>query len=256
MRAYVLLALGLVACTVESDVSSRCDEGFRKGEDGNCYPVDPDGDSDTDADSDSDTDSDTDSDIDTDTDVDTDTDADCGAPAATQFSVVIWNVTVMPYKPDGDPWDWDGSVPDWLLDLIEILGDVIPQAATAAELLAYVDEYAPELLEGTVPPDPYLEVASEIGGKEFVWGYTDTFANTYEAPFEVTLGDPWFQPDPSEVIWIRAWDEDVVWDDEIGSVWLDRTSLREWANCGPLVWHNDDPTYSGLFEVEFEFFAP
>lgn len=41
---------------------------------------------------------------------------------------------VFPYKPDGEePWDWDGNIPDWMLDLTDALADILvsPQLQTA-----------------------------------------------------------------------------------------------------------------------------
>lgn len=72
----------------------------------------------------------------------------------------------------GEPWDWDGNIPDWILDVTSALSDILgafasvypdPDIIAAAEvagqvdkILDVIDTYGPELLRGTVPPDPNL----------------------------------------------------------------------------------------------------
>ncbi len=94
----------------------------------------------------------------------------------------------------GDPWDWDGNVPAWLLDFADLLSDVLDllaelipdadlQAAAAAaatleEILLLIDEHAPELLAGTVPPDPNL-YAYLMDGESELWR-----ADAVDLPYE------------------------------------------------------------------------
>jgi hypothetical protein len=101
---------------------------------------------------------------------------DINSLANTNFNLRLF---IRPYVTDehkpgqeGEPWDWDGDVPDWvfnfateLLNILDWLSAIYPEpnlmAAAAGidtffELASLIDEYAPELLEGTVPPDPNL----------------------------------------------------------------------------------------------------
>lgn len=73
---------------------------------------------------------------------------------------------------EGEPWDWDGSVPGWIAKLVEILADLAeglawvypdPAVMGAAEALDWAEkvidamnEYGPGLFAATVPPDPNL----------------------------------------------------------------------------------------------------
>lgn len=103
----------------------------------------------------------------------------CGFSDAASMADV--NVTIhiffRPYITDdlipgyeGEPWDWDGSIPGWISDVVdaldEILGtvssiypdpDLVAMAEAASEvneILDLIDAYGPQLMEGTVPPDP------------------------------------------------------------------------------------------------------
>ena len=81
------------------------------------------------------------------------------------FRVRVHGALVFPYKPDGEePWDWDGNVPDWMIDLSDALGDILvsPELKTASEILQIVDEVAPIVLEGTTPPDPIVAVVAAL----------------------------------------------------------------------------------------------
>lgn len=158
---------------------------------------------------------------------------------------------MFPYKPeDEQPWDWDGSVPDWLLDLTDTLAAVVasPELKATAEILELVDEVAPLLLDGTVPPDPVLNVNAALetatttttstffGGTTWTYTYgTYTFAtadtrdDTYEPRFDRAVGLDLYA---SEELWIDLYDEDVAFHDYIGSAVLDLQDLRRLANCG------------------------
>jgi len=159
---------------------------------------------------------------------DWDTDGiDCCAYSTNSFRLVIGEAKVIPYKnaENREPWDWDGNVPDWLLQAVDLLSDFYPDAAAWSEVLQLVDEYAPELLEGTVPPDPFVEVYIE---DEFL-GATSTDDDTIEPYWnqeaQVTLGS-------SELVWLVFQDEDLQLDDLIQEVSMDLLFLQETAGRG------------------------
>lgn len=176
-----------------------------------------------------------------------------GAPDATTFDIYIDQVIVLPYKVGGDPWDWDGSVPDWLLDAVGLTDDVLSGliesglypttgetltfaqvVAISDELLNAVDEHAPELLEGTVPPDIYAEVLVEnLGGELTSHGISETVADTYHAD----IRSEWsaIRQNQAQTLWLALFDEDVFSDDEIGSLYLPHEATTAFADCGTVT---------------------
>jgi hypothetical protein len=176
---------------------------------------------------------------------------DCGVDGGRDFRVRVVDAFIFPYKPESEePWDWDGSVPDWLLELTDTLAYVLasPELETTAKILQIVDDVAPLILEGTVPPDPVLNVNSALqtatttststffGGTTWTYTYgTYTFAtddtedDTYEPRFDRTVP---LELSPVEDLWIDLYDEDLAFDDYIGSAVLDLRDLRRLARCG------------------------
>lgn len=134
----------------------------------------------------------------------------CCAWDARAFTVTVVDAKVMPFQDlsTQEPWDWDGDVPDWLIEAMATIGYYYPQALTWSEVLSLVDEYAPELLEGYVPPDPLVDAyigdeylassATEDDTYEPVWGFRQTF-----------------DIHGAEEGWLEFYDEDVVVDDEV-----------------------------------------
>lgn len=176
---------------------------------------------------------------------------DCGVAGGADFRVRVVDAFVFPYKPETEvPWDWDGDVPDWIVDLTGALGTVLanPGLKTTAEILDIVDEVAPVILEGTVPPDPVLVVDTSLqtatttttttffGGTTWTYTYgtetlatADTGDDTYEPRFDRAVG---LELGASEDLWIDLYDEDLAFDDYIGSAVLERRDLRRLAKCG------------------------
>lgn len=103
------------------------------------------------------------------------------------FVVTVVDAKVMPFQDlsTEEPWDWDGDVPDWLIEGMQLVGAYYPQAEAWAEVLDLVDQYAPELLEGYVPPDPLIDayVDDEYLSSSYAdqdtyepyWNYSETF---------------------------------------------------------------------------------
>ena len=143
-----------------------------------------------------------------------DASADCCPADFEVFQVRLVGMTIHPLKPDGSPWDWDGDIPDWLIDIAALIGTVEPNAATLAQVLEAVDEVAPELLEGTVPPDPFV---SYWHGDTFLFEdlvFDDTYDNFTGVDFgEVDLG--------RGELYLDVYDEDLLEHDYVGYDFID-----------------------------------
>lgn len=169
---------------------------------------------------------------------------DCCAYDTSTFELRMISAVVVPYKDAGDlePWDWDGDVPDWLIEALEILGELVPEAQTAAEVARLVDEYAPELLDGTVPPDPYLEAT--LGSSQDLFQAISTQDDTYDLwwnrVWRVTLTRSY-----DLNVWVS--DEDLAFDDEIQGFYLTLEDLQWAAGRGEFTAQH----LGNLFEVSF-----
>lgn len=196
-------------------------------------------------------------------------DRDCGVDGGQDFRVRVHGGLVFPYKPEGEqPWDWDGDVPDWMIDLTGALGDLLfsPELATASEILEIVDEVAPIVLDGTTPPDPQLYALAVLDEATVVptstwfgsttWTYTygtytfgtlDTSDDTIEPRFDLTAAVTLFE---GETLWLDMFDEDVLDDDYVGSVGLGLRDLRDLARCGITTLRG--PEGGGLYSLDVE----
>lgn len=169
-----------------------------------------------------------------------DTSLDCCAYATTEFEIIVWSFGVFPYKDPStvSPWDWDGDIPDELITLLDLIGYVEPSAKTFAEVLEIVDETAPVLLEGTVPPDPMLDFYQ---GSDYL-DYMDLPDDTYE----VSPGSL-HQLDLARGEWaMEVWDEDIVDDDYVGAMVITVDDAQQLAGTTS-VWSS-----STIWELELE----
>lgn len=159
---------------------------------------------------------------------------------------VAVHIIFRPYKTDdlvpgyeGEPWDWDGSVPAWISDLIDALAELAegvsalyphPDVVAAAEALQYaqeiidlMNEYGPALFEATVPPDPnlYPYMFDRDGSLHGYDGVGDGFdwEDTYEVDLTASRQD--FR---DRGLAIDFEDYDVVFDDNMGD-YLDQDSI-------------------------------
>jgi hypothetical protein len=192
---------------------------------------------------------------------------DCGVDQGQSFDVAILRGLVFPYKPDsGEPWDWDGDIPDWMIDLTNSLADILmdPTLATAAEILEIVDEVAPLVLDGTTPPDPVLSVVAALdtatttttttyfGGYTYTttygtysFGTLDAQDDTIEPTFDLIVPVDLY---PEETLWFDMIDEDLVDDDYVGSAGLSLRDLQDLAWCGPTTLRGLPG--SGLYSID------
>ena len=170
---------------------------------------------------------------------------DCCAFATNTFRFTVHSAGFLPYKgPDSEePWDWDGDVPDWLIEALELLGYAVPEAATMAEVLDLVDEYAPQLLEGTVPPDPYIEYWID----DELYDASPTEDNTYEPAWRDTSVVSLRR---NETLWVVFVDEDIYYDDEADAVYAEQEDLQWLAGRGALQMPGPYYLFNLRFQVE------
>ncbi len=139
-----------------------------------------------------------------------DVSTDCCAYGTDEFEIVLESFSIFPFvdSATGEPWDWDGDIPDDIIELLNIIGYVQPEVKTFAEVLEIVDEVAPIVLEGTVPPDPWVDFYQ---GEDYL-DSTGTFDDTYTVRpgthhnLDLSRGDWEFE----------VWDEDIVDHDFVG----------------------------------------
>ena len=163
---------------------------------------------------------------------------DCCAYDSTEFDIVLESFEIFPLKDSASasPWDWDGDIPDEWIQLASIIGYFDPTVKTAAEVMEAVDTYAPELLEDTVPPDPWLDFYQ---GNEYL-DSTGTFDDTYSVrPNTVhTL-------DLSRGEWAyEVWDEDIIDHDYVGEFYITLDDAQ-WTAGRTVMWD-----YHPLWEVK------
>jgi hypothetical protein len=144
---------------------------------------------------------------------------------ATEFEVTIGEIMVSPYDPTTDaPWDWDGRLPGWLVDLIGAAAVYLTGTPPVAGVVQWLAAEAPELLDGTVPPDPYLWILrgeTEVSDSPVE---EDTYYARLDHRFELAWnGRPWV---------MEAWDDDVGFDDAIDHVDLFLEDLQALAGRG------------------------
>ena len=166
------------------------------------------------------------------------------------FDVSVYSVVAFPTRWDGEPWDWDGQVPDWLFGMIDDLQWGLDRArdlglmqwsselatfsevVDAADLLAgLIDEHAPDLLYGTVPPDMYVEFAYADSESWESIGFTEYVADSYRADVHSMVRGVELWGDESLVLW--TYDADLVFDDDVGGWALNQRFMRDIATCGP-----------------------
>ena len=176
-----------------------------------------------------------------------DDDISCCAYDAASFDLTVIDIGVMPYKPDGGGWDWDGDVPDWMIEAANVIGYFSVEAATMAEVLEYTDEVAPYFLEGTVPPDPFYEVWE--GDNQVVdasW--------TVDDDFEASWGmQTWVRPTNQQDIYLWFHDEDLLFDDDIMVITVPRDTFDTFAGWGPVEFRDLGSLFSLTVEIEPNF---
>ena len=170
---------------------------------------------------------------------------DCCAWDARAYDLRFTAMTIAPYDMlyTGDPWDWDGDIPDWLIEALSTIGYIYPEAGTAAEVLELVDEYAPQLLEGVVPPDVFYEVYQY----DQLIDANDAQDDSYNPNFRGTLR---ISPDGDDDIILALYDEDLSWDDDLQFMYLDRTSMAWLSGRGTVFLPIQQNVHSMEVEVE------
>jgi hypothetical protein len=171
----------------------------------------------------------------------------CCAYDASSFTLTVVGADVMPFNADGAGWDWDGDVPDWMIDVANLVGLFSVEAATIAEVLEYTDELAPEVLEGTVPPDPFFEVwEGEDDQVDVSW----TVDNDFSARWEM---QSWVAPTNQKDIYLWFRDEDLLLHDDIALGIMPRDTFETVAGWGPVEFRDIGMLFSLTVEIEPNF---
>jgi hypothetical protein len=160
------------------------------------------------------------------------------------FTVTMVSANVYPYADDDQtPWDWDGGVPSWVVDLVVILAEYEEDAADWFDYLAAVEEWAPELLAGTVPPDVY--VTYEIDEETYWTSSTedDTIEPYWAEDETVTL-------DARTDLTIWWMDEDLTWDDTIEGAVLTLDDMQWLAGLGDITFTGSYGLYDFTLAIE------
>lgn len=143
------------------------------------------------------------------------------------FDVWVVEGHVQPWKDavSGEPWDYNGSVPDGLAQQIADLSSSLDPLTPWDEVIGLVQALAPELMAASVPPDAFFD-AAEAG---VPIGYSLTIDNTLEPYWDERLSIALFG---NEELLLEFWDEDAIFDDQIQPVHLDLDELRGFAGRG------------------------
>jgi hypothetical protein len=166
----------------------------------------------------------------------------CGLYDLQDLDGISFEVSIMfrPWKSDdlapgdeGEPWDWDGSIPSELFELAAVFSHLLgfvsevypdPDILDAQEALqqleelgAIMDKVAPFLVEGSVPPDPdlYPYLVDQEGYIETYWPEDDgglRWDDSYEVAISAEDQDLYTH----DAFAVDIEDVDVVIDDSMG----------------------------------------
>ena len=177
---------------------------------------------------------------------DTETDTICGFYSMDALDAVDFTMRMFlrPYMTEehhpgseGQPWDWSGDIPSWifqfsneLLNILSWINTVYPDptlaSATAGldaflEIAELIDQYAPELMEGSTPPDPDIyPFMLDDEGYPYSLGPSMQWDDTYEIAIEATAMDL----NTYAGMAFDMEDIDVLYDDSMGD-WHDHGDM-------------------------------
>ncbi len=170
----------------------------------------------------------------------------CCAYGIEAFEVTVVAATILPYADidDETPWDWSGFVPSWMQELIgQVIVYVDEDAAGWVDVLDYVYQYAPALLSGSTPPDPYVsielndtpmyETLVKDNDLEPIWYETETFT---------------VQPSAELTLWYR--DSDIDFDDDIDGIYFTQADLQWYAGLGEVTFEGATGAYDLTLKIE------
>jgi hypothetical protein len=113
-----------------------------------------------------------------------------------------------------------------------------------------INDYAPDLLEGTVPPDLCVEGAYTDGAYWDGIGFSNYTDDSYSADVDVDF--QFVPPAPGESVAVFAYDHDMAFNDDVGGFSIDINGLRELAGCGPYAWVGNGPGGLHMMIVEVQ----
>lgn len=165
--------------------------------------------------------------------------------------LAVLGMRVRPFKyvdENGEPvpWDWDGSIPDWILNAVGLFAQVFPELQFWSEVLQKIDEYAPFLLEGQTPPDPYIRFSDRESQDPFYYGTSSYNSDTVEPSWEDAFVPLSSFADAGFVV-VEVWDEDAVIDDFMGQFRVSLEYLYDLYTVGEWIDIESVPT---LFAAE------
>jgi hypothetical protein len=122
-------------------------------------------------------------------------------------------------KADGRTWDSDLSFFGELASLLlSLSGSAIGEVA---------DNVAGQLLGAFVPPDPFVRIYVDGVRVGQTASPEDVYEPTWEDSFEIEVSE-------SSSVTIQLIDEDISFDDPVGTLSVRGHDLLQWVNAGPV----------------------
>lgn len=139
----------------------------------------------------------------------------------------------------GQPWDWDGDIPDEVFDLAEAIStalDLVTTVYPQPDLVSYaealdviialgllIDEHAPVLLAATVPPDPDLfPYVVDYSGEIYPY-FSGSEGLRWDDTYEIALTGQHQDLFNYDYLCFDLEDVDLLLDDNMGD-WIDQGS--------------------------------
>ena len=163
----------------------------------------------------------------------------CGS-TATRFSVRV-QLLVAPYNFEADAWDWDGDIDSWAEDVdawLDLLVPLVTEGALTgeqfAELLQEADGLSESIFSAYVAPDPHVEVYFSAGPSED-WTFEGDFGNLPDDTFQIEdLEIAEVDLTGGAAFALDVFDEDLSFNDPIGSFFIDLETAQVLGDCGPV----------------------
>lgn len=150
---------------------------------------------------------------------------------STFFRVVIVSAKIRLTKDTAEAWDWDGNIDDWVWEALVGVANFYNPAIPWSDLVEFADQTAPFLLQGTVPPDPFL--AFSLGENAATsLGFSESIDDTYEPLWNVYVD---VQLSSTTPLRLDCWDADIVEHDWVSGAILPLDWLQYYAGDGPVT---------------------
>jgi len=181
----------------------------------------------------------------------------CGAPTASQFSIVVRRTLIAPYDFDNQAWDWDGNISDWYDQyglFVEVAATIASDGTyewgTIGKAVTLWEMYAESLFSEFVAPDPLVELYFLSSGSS--WQH---IGGWYELPMDThligALNVGTYVLGPESWVLLQFFDNDLVFNDRVGDIYIDRATARVLADCGVMKWILS-PNDMNMFDTRIE----